>query len=84
MIPLPVDLNGGDIEIEARQFVAQRFALCSDKEPMEFLCKRVESLHGLVRFATLTQQVLQLVHGVGISGQEVTGLQCLHGDSPLA
>jgi hypothetical protein len=34
MVPLPFHLDRGHIEIEAGQFVAQRFALCSDKEPM--------------------------------------------------
>ena len=33
--------------------------------------------------STLTQKVLELIHGMGITGQEVTALQCLHGDSPL-
>ena len=44
------------------------------------------SLAGLsyVRFTTLTQQVMQLIHGVGSTGQEGTVLQCLHGGSPLA
>jgi len=84
MVPLPVDLDRGDIKVEAGQFVAQRFALGGDKEPMQLLCKSVEILHGLVRVATLPQKILELIHGVGISGQEVTVLQCLHGDSPLA
>jgi len=43
---------------------------------MQLLGKRVEIRHGLVRFATLTQNVVELIHGVGISGQEVTVLQC--------
>jgi hypothetical protein len=64
--------------------VAQRFALGDDKEPMQLLFKRVESLHGRVRFATLTQKGMELIQGVGITGQEVIVLQCLHGDSPLA
>jgi hypothetical protein len=84
MVPLPVDCNGWDIKSEAGQFVAQRFALCRDKAPMQLLFKRAEVLHGLGRLATLTQKVLEVIHRVGITGQEVTALQCLHGDSPLA
>jgi hypothetical protein len=84
MVPLPFDLNGRDIEIEAGQFVAERFALGRDKEPMELLCKRVESRHGLACFATLPQKGMQLIHGVAITGQEITGLPCWHGGSPLA
>ncbi len=30
MVPLPVDLDRGDIKVEAGQFVAQRFALGGD------------------------------------------------------
>jgi hypothetical protein len=84
MVALPCDLDGRDIEIETREFVAQRFALCGDKESMQLLFKRGEILHGLASFATLPQKVLELVHGVGITGQQVTVLQCLHGGSPLA
>jgi hypothetical protein len=84
MVPLPIDVNHWDIEIEAGQFLAQRFALGGDKEPMQLLFKSVEILHRLVRFATLTQKVMELIHGVGVTGQEVTVLQCLHGGSPLA
>jgi hypothetical protein len=84
MAPLSVDLDHGDIKVEAGQFLAQRFALGGDKEPMQLLFKSAEVLHGFVRIATLTQKVLELVHGVGIAGQEVTGLQCLHRGSPLA
>jgi len=84
MVPLPVDLDHWDIEIKAGQFLAQRFALGGDKEPMQFLCKSVEMLHRLVRCATLTQKGMELIHGVGVTGQEVTVLQCLHGGSPLA
>ena len=53
-------------------------------EPMQLLCKRVEIRHGLMCFATLTQKVVEWIHGVGIAGQEVTVLQCWHGGSPLA
>jgi hypothetical protein len=84
MVPLPGDLDRGDIQVEAGQFVAQRFTLGGDKEPMQLLFKSAEVLYGLVRFATLTQKVLKLVQGMGIAGQEVTVLQCLHGGSPLA
>jgi hypothetical protein len=84
LAPLPVDLDHGDIKVEAGQFLAQCFALGGDKEPMQLLCKSLEILHGFVRFATLTQKILELVHGVGIAGQEVTVLQCLPRDSPLA
>src|SRR5262249_25318927 len=55
-----------------------------DKEPMELLCKRVESRHGLACFATLPQKGMQLIHGVAITGQEITGLPCWHRGSPLA
>src|SRR5262245_47786058 len=51
---------------------------------MQLLFKSAEILHGLVCFATLTQKVMELVHGMGISGQEVTVLQCLHRGFPLA
>ena len=83
MATCPVDLDRRHIEIEAGQFATQRFTLGGNKVPMQLLFKRVEILHGLVRFTTLTQKVMQLIHGVGITGQEVTGLQCLHGGSPL-
>jgi len=53
MVPLPVDRNRGDIQVEAGPFVAPRFALGGDKAPMPLLCKSVEILHGLRRFATL-------------------------------
>src|SRR5574341_232505 len=84
MVTLPFHLDRWYIEIEAGEFVAQGFALCRDKEPMQLLFKRVKILDGLVRFATLTEKVLELIHGVGITRQEVTVLQCLHGGSPLA
>jgi len=83
MATLPFHLDRRHIEIEAGQFVAQRFTLCRDKEPMQLLCKSLKLLDGLVRCAPLPQKVLELVHGVGITGQEVTVLQCLHGGSPL-
>jgi hypothetical protein len=84
MVTFPFDLDRRHIEIEARQFVAQRFALCRDKESMQFLFKGVESLDGLGSLSTLTQKGMELIHGVGVTGQEVTVLQCLHGGSPLA
>jgi hypothetical protein len=84
MAPHPVDVDRGDIEVEAGQFMAQRFAFGGHKEPMQLLFKRVESLHGRVRFATLTQKILELLHRAGLTGQEGTVLQCLHEGSPLA
>ena len=84
MVPLPADVERRHIEIKAGQFVAQRFALRRHKEPMEFLLKGLQLFDGLVRGATLTQKVLELVHGMGITGQEVMTLQCLHTGSPLA
>jgi hypothetical protein len=51
---------------------------------MQLLFKSVKILDGRMRFATLPQKVLELIHSVGITGQEVTALQCLHGGSPLA
>ena len=83
MVALPVDLDRWHIEIEASQCVAQRFALSRDKEPMQLLCKRVEVLHGLTRCSTLPQKVLQLIHSRGLTGQQGTALQCVHGGSPL-
>src|SRR5947209_6393367 len=83
MVALPVDLDRWHIEIEASQFVAQRFALYRDKEPMPLLFKRVEVLHGLTRCSTLPQKVLQLIHSRGLTGQQGTALQCVHGGSPL-
>ena len=53
MVTLPGHLNRGHIEIEAGQFVAQRFTLCRDKKPMQLLFKRVEVLHGLASVSTL-------------------------------
>jgi hypothetical protein len=84
MVPLPCDLDRWHIEIKAGQFLAQRFAFCRDKEPMQLLFKSLESRNGLASFSTLTQKVLELIHGVGITGQEVMVLQCLHGGFPLA
>src|SRR5262249_50358175 len=83
MVVSPVDLDRGHIEIEASQFVAQRFALRRDKEPMHLLFKRVEILHGLTRCSTLPQKVLQVIYSRGLTGQKGTALQCLHGGSPL-
>jgi hypothetical protein len=83
MAALPLDLDRWHIEIEASQFMPQRFAFCGDKEPMQLLFKSVEIRHGLTRVSTLTQKSLELIHGVRITGQEFTGLQCLHGGSPL-
>src|SRR5215468_9980995 len=84
MVPLPVDVERRHIEIEAGQFVAQRFTLCRHKEPMEFLFKGLQIFDGLVRGAPLTQKVLELVHSMGITGQEVMTLQCWQRGSPLA
>src|SRR3989442_12650153 len=84
MVTLPFDLERRHIESEAGQFVAQRFTLRRDKEPMELLCKGIQIFDGLVRGSTLTQKVLELVHGMGITGQEVMTLQCLPRGSPLA
>jgi hypothetical protein len=84
MVTLSFDLDRRHIEIKAGQFSAQRFAFCRDKEPMQLLFKSVESLHGLASFSTLTQKVLELIHSMGITGQEVMALQCLHRGSPLA
>jgi hypothetical protein len=64
--------------------LAQRFALCGHKEPLQVLFKRIEVYDGLMRFATLLQKILELIHGMGITEQEVMTLQCLHRGSPLA
>jgi hypothetical protein len=84
MVSLPVDLNDWDIEIEAGQFLAQRFALCGHKEPMHLLCKSLEVYDGRMRFSTLTQKILELIHGMGITGHEGMTLPCVHRGSPLA
>ena len=52
MIALTGDLQGRYIEIEARQFLAQCFALGGDKEPMQLLFKSIEVCDGTVRFQT--------------------------------
>jgi hypothetical protein len=74
MVPLPVDIERRHIKIETGQFVAQRFTLRRDKEPMELLFKGLQIFDGLVRGATLPQKVLELVHGMGITGHEVLTL----------
>jgi len=84
MVPLSCDLDRRDIEIEAGQLLPQGFTLCRYKEPMQLLFKSVEVCDGLMSVSTLTQKVLELIHGMGITGQEVTALQCLQGGSPLA
>jgi hypothetical protein len=84
MVPLPVDFDHGDIKSEAGQFVAQGFAFGGDTEPMQLLFHSVEILHRRVRFATLTQNLMELIHRAGLTGQAGTVLQCLHGGSPLA
>jgi hypothetical protein len=84
MVPLSVDVDHGDIKIEASQFVAQGFPLGGDKEPMQLLFHSIEMLHRRVRFVTLTQEIMELIHRAGLTGQEGTVLQCLHGGSPLA
>src|SRR5262249_53416778 len=48
---------------------------------MQLLFKSVEILHRLARFAPLAQKRLELIHGVGLTGQERRTLQCLHGAS---
>ena len=83
MATCTVDLDRRHIEIEVGQCATQRFALGGDKVPMQLLCKRGEIRYGLVRFTTLTQKVMQLIHGVGITGQAVAVLQCLQRGSPL-
>jgi hypothetical protein len=83
MVALLVDLKSWDIEIEASEFLAQRLALCCHKEPMQLLFKRLEVYDGFLGFSTLTQKILELIHGIGITGQEVMTLQCLHRGSPL-
>src|SRR5712691_6527810 len=50
---------------------------------MQLLCKRVAILHGLASVSTLTQKVLELIHGVGLTGHGVIALPCLHRGSPL-
>jgi len=84
MVPLTCALDRRDIEIAAGQFLPQGFALCGDKEPMQLLGKSVEVCDGLLSGSTLTPKVLELIHGLGIPGQEGTALQGLHGGSPLA
>jgi hypothetical protein len=83
MIALTGDLEGRDIEIEARQVLGPCFARGGDKAPMPLLCTSIEVCDGTVRFSTLTQKTLELVHRVRSTGQEVTALQCWHGGSPL-
>jgi hypothetical protein len=84
MVPLPVDFDHGDIKINAGECVAQGFPLGGDKEPMQCLFYRIEILQRRMRFATLTQKLLELIHRAGLPGQVGTVLQCLHGGSPLA
>jgi hypothetical protein len=84
MVPFPVDFDHGDIKIKAGECVAQGFSLGGDKEPMQFLFHCLEMLHRRVRFAPLTQKLLELIHRAGLTGQAGTVLQCLHGGSPLA
>jgi len=83
MVPLPVDLDRRAIQVEAGQGVAQRCALGGATELRQRLGKSVERLHGLTRLAMLPQHILALLHGVGLSGQEVMVLQGLPGGSPL-
>jgi hypothetical protein len=54
MVTFPFDLDRRHIEIKAGQFLAQRFAFCRDKEPMQLLFKSLESLNGLASCSTLT------------------------------
>jgi hypothetical protein len=84
MVPLPAAVERRHIEIKAGQFVAQRFTLRRHKEPMEFLFKGLQLFDGLVRGATLTQKVLELVHGMGITGQEVMTLQQFPPMAPIS
>ena len=69
MVALAVGLDRWHIEVEASQCMAQRFVLCGDTEAMQLLFKRVEVRDRLGRFATLTQKILELIHGMGITGQ---------------
>jgi hypothetical protein len=84
MTALSGHLKSWHIAIEASPFVSQRFTLRGDTESMELLCKSVEILHRIASLSTLPEKVLELVHGMSVSGQEMTGLQCLHRGSPLA
>lgn len=74
MVPLLPNVAPRDIEVEAGQFVAQCCALGSDKEPMDLLFQSVEILYRRARFTTLTQEILELIHRVGLTGQEGTVL----------
>jgi hypothetical protein len=84
MIALPGDLEGRDIEIEARQVLGPCCARGGDQAPMPLLCTSIEVCDGTMRFSTLTQKTLELVPGVRSTGHEVTALQGLQGGSPLA
>src|SRR2546423_4324655 len=83
LLAFPCPLDGRHIESKPAACAAQRFALSRHKEPMQLLCKGLKVLDGLGCGATLTQKLLELIHRVRVTGQEVATLQCLHGASPL-
>jgi hypothetical protein len=56
--------------------VAQGFPLGGDKAPMPLLVHSIERLHRRMRFATLTQEIMELIHRAGRTGQEGPVLQC--------
>jgi hypothetical protein len=84
MVPLPVDVERRHITIAAGSCVAPRFTLRRHQEPMALLCTGRQLCDGLVRGAPLTQKGLELVHSMGITGQEVMTRQGLQRGSPLA
>ena len=43
MAALPLDIKRRHTKIEAGQFVAERFALCGDKEPSSRILRRLSS-----------------------------------------
>ena len=83
MIARPFRLNSRYIKIKTTYFMTQRFALSRHKEAMQLLFKGLKVLDRLGGCSALTQKILELIHGARVTGQQVTALQCLHGDSPL-
>src|SRR5438477_5798307 len=72
VIARPLHLDGRHIEVKTAEFVAQRFTFRRHKEPMQLLFKSLQVLNRLGACSTLTQKVLELIHSVCVTGQEVT------------
>jgi hypothetical protein len=74
VVPLPLDLDLWDIQIETGHLVAERFTLCRHEETGQIWLETLEVLNGLTRLSTPTEKALEVIHGMAIAGQQVRAL----------